>query len=200
MAASKAPSVKSSSSRLSSTPSLSPTEIQRRLSEQKDRQRIQALRRAAEEENFKIKSQVVEAQLEAVHLTNTDKKPPSGITTSRGGKGKPDANRVTCLFCQESETGHYLETCCEFQKLTTERRTKWLSDNKRCHKCAKKHEQEECPFPKKCTVPNVRETIAPTFTRQFNHQPRTPAQFSAREWGPDRRWTMSAISSSKWSP
>ena len=57
--------------------------------------------------------------------------------------------RITCLYCGVGEVGHYLETCEEFKKLSCDQKKKWLQDNNRCNKCAKKHEGD-CQFPKKC--------------------------------------------------
>ena len=69
--------------------------------------------------------------------------------SNKAGKVKNEANWVTSLNCQKNETGHYLETCTEFQKLNSEMQFTRLSDNKRCFKCAKRH-KGNCPFPKKC--------------------------------------------------
>ncbi|XP_071950981.1 uncharacterized protein [Antedon mediterranea] len=57
--------------------------------------------------------------------------------------------RVTCLYCDVDESGHYLETCGNFSKISYADKIKWLETTNRCKKCAKKHDGV-CPFPKRC--------------------------------------------------
>ena len=89
-----------------------------------------------------------------------DQPPPSRTLLTGAGKScavkkssvignTMSPERITCLYCKVKETGHYLETCGRFVKLSTEEKIKWLKDNFRCKRCVKKHEKE-CQFPKKC--------------------------------------------------
>ncbi|XP_038063119.1 uncharacterized protein LOC119733821 [Patiria miniata] len=71
------------------------------------------------------------------------------ITSKTSSTATGTAERITCLYCNVNESGHYFETCGKFTQLNPDQRLKRLKESGRCIKCAKKHEKD-CPFPKKC--------------------------------------------------
>ncbi|XP_038063201.1 uncharacterized protein LOC119733910 [Patiria miniata] len=83
------------------------------------------------------------------YVAKTNSPQPDRAKIGSNGSADWAAKRATCLFCQVSESGHYLETCDKFLKLNLEQKMKWLKANDRCFKCGKKH-GKDCQFPKRC--------------------------------------------------
>ena len=75
--------------------------------------------------------------------------PSTGKESSANRSQNWAAKKITCLYFNISEFGHFLETCDKFLKLTVDQKLKWLKENNRCNKCGKRH-SKECQFPKKC--------------------------------------------------
>ena len=89
----------------------------------------------------------------------TDRVPDKRFTdsnTSSSGKKettkdkKRERFKPFCPFC--SSTEHYLSSCPDFSKLTTTQITAWIKDNKRCWKCGRGHQPDNCTLKKPCAT------------------------------------------------
>ncbi|XP_028301819.1 uncharacterized protein LOC114462917 [Gouania willdenowi] len=73
--------------------------------------------------------------------SNTPNKP-----TSFGGK-KPF--KVHCLFCDSKE--HYISRCPSIKVKSTTELDRWITEGKRCWRCARTHTPESCNLKKPCS-------------------------------------------------
>jgi len=72
---------------------------------------------------------------------NTRSKPTSA-------SGKKSFN-VNCLFCDSKE--HYISRCPSIKVQSTAELHRWITDGKRCWKCARAHAPESCNLKKPCS-------------------------------------------------
>ncbi len=57
--------------------------------------------------------------------------------------------KVHCLFCNSKE--HYITRCDNIKEQSVADLQKWISDGKRCWRCARLHEPELCNLKKPCS-------------------------------------------------
>ena len=86
--------------------------------------------------------------------------------TSAGGK-KPF--KVHCLFCDSKE--HYISRCPSIKVTSTTRLDRWITDGKRCWKCARAHAPESCNLKKPCSDWQHPSTSAPQHCTVSLHRP-----------------------------
>ncbi len=62
---------------------------------------------------------------------------------------KKTTHKVNCLFCGSKD--HYITRCSSIKKKSVADLCKWISDGKRCWKCARSHAPETCNLKKPCS-------------------------------------------------
>lgn len=73
--------------------------------------------------------------------------PAKPSTVEKGKKNKP---KPFCPYCNGTE--HFLSQCTVFKSSTLEHIVNWLKENKRCPKCGRAHQPEQCTFKKPCNI------------------------------------------------
>ncbi|KAK7933404.1 hypothetical protein WMY93_004300 [Mugilogobius chulae] len=127
-------------------------------------QAIQISRRAAESCTVdKPRSDRKEKQFKqpksssSVYYGNNKPPTPAAVTSSASsdkidpsmGK-KREKFKPYCPFC--SSTEHYLSSCPDFTKLTTVQIVSWINENKRCWRCGRGHQPDNCTLKKPCAI------------------------------------------------
>ncbi|KAK7886711.1 hypothetical protein WMY93_026332 [Mugilogobius chulae] len=127
-------------------------------------QAIQISRRAAESCTVdKPRSDRKEKQFKqpksssSVYYGNNKPPTPAAVTSSASSdkidpsKGKKrEKFKPYCPFC--SSTEHYLSSCPDFTKLTTVQIVSWINENKRCWRCGRGHQPDNCTLKKPCAI------------------------------------------------
>ncbi|XP_042615149.1 uncharacterized protein LOC122145431 [Cyprinus carpio] len=62
---------------------------------------------------------------------------------------KRTSSKVICLFCGSKD--HYITRCSSIRELPVAELCKWISEEKRCWKCARSHAPETCNLKKPCS-------------------------------------------------
>ena len=57
-------------------------------------------------------------------------------------------NKAYCAYCESTE--HYLSQCSDVAKLSKDQLREWIQVNKRCWRCARKHQAAQCTLKKPC--------------------------------------------------
>lgn len=73
--------------------------------------------------------------------------PAKPLTVEKGKKNKP---KPFCPYCDGTE--HFLSQCTVFKSFTLEQIVNWLKENKRCPKCGRVHQPEQCTLKKPCNI------------------------------------------------
>ncbi|XP_039514870.1 uncharacterized protein LOC120469772 [Pimephales promelas] len=69
--------------------------------------------------------------------------------TASPGSWKKTPLKVNCLFCGSKE--HYITRCSSIKEQSVSDLCKWISEGKRCWKCARSHAPETCNLKKPCS-------------------------------------------------
>lgn len=59
-------------------------------------------------------------------------------------------SKVHCLFCHSKE--HYITQCSAIKEQSTENLMQWIAEGKRCWKCGRSHQPEDCNLKKPCGI------------------------------------------------